>query len=138
MKIKKITEEYDWNNFLKHLKHLEEYKNDERLENITKTLEGQLKAFKNKWDAIADYLSKSVAGKALSDDVIVGYVKSDGRFVKYDKNNNDFVVYTLKGNPKNPKYITISMHKKSLDEYNKIVKRDFFDELPENKNNKNL
>ena len=78
-------------------------------------------------------MAKSDCDKAFSDGVIVGYTRQDGRFVKYNKNTNDFVVYTLKGNPKNPRYITISMHKKSLDEYNKIVKRDFFDELPENK-----
>lgn len=132
LKLQILKEEYDWENYLKHLKHLEEYKDDDRLKSIVSILEGQLIAFKRKWDLIADGLAKSEAGKAFSDDTVIGYIRLDGRFVKYNKDTNDFVVYVMKGNPKNPRYVTISMHKKSLDEYNKIAKRDFYKELPEN------
>ena len=134
MKIKKINleEEYSNNDFMNHLKHMYEYENDPIYSSLIKQLKDDLTKLKLLWDTTSNVLAKSKAGKSDSDDIIVGYVQKDGRFVKYNKNTNDFLVYTIHGN-----YIkTRTLHKKTLDEYNKIKNRDFFNELPENRDEK--
>ena len=130
MKIRVVTEDFDYHDYLFHMKHFEEYMNDSRCAKEVSDLKKASSAFEIKYNMIADQLAMSKAGKANSTDDIVGYMKDKHTAVKYDKQNHDFVVY----NYNSPRYKTITLHKKTLEQYEHIRDRDMLSELPENMN----
>ena len=127
--MRKIKESFTYDDLLAHVKHAEEYKNDPRCQTEAQNLITAIKSFGIMYNAIADNLANSKAGETTSSDNIVGFVNKEGNYVKYDKSNQDYVVY----NPRSPKLKTKTLHKKSIENFNKIVLRDFLEELPENK-----
>ena len=128
MRIKFYNEDFNHNDYLFHMKHFEEYQNDNRCAKEVADLKKASYAFELKYNMIADQLAMSPAGPAYSNDNIVGYMKDKHTAVKYDKTTHDFVVY----NYNSPRYKTITLHKKTLIQYEHIRDRDMISELPEN------
>ena len=123
-----IKESFDYDNLLKHIKHIEEYKDDTRFEDTVDSVISAINNFSRFYNAVADELASKNAGKSISDvDNIVGYIRQDGAYAKYNKKTHDFVVY----NPTNGK--TITLHKKTWEQYLRQMKGYFKEELPENK-----
>lgn len=122
-----IKEDFTIENFMKHIKHAFEFSEDERCVEEVKKLKSAVDDFMVKYNEIADDLAKSKAGKANSKENIVGYIDHNGRAVKYNYTTGDYVVY----NPNSSRYRTITLHKKTPEQYEKIVTRDFESELPE-------
>ena len=123
-----INENFDYNDLLSHVKHAVEYKSDERCSNEVFNLLKAIEEFGHKYNIIADQLVMTPAGTSLSNDDIVGYMKDGRTACKYNKLTGDFVAYKHKS----PRYKTITLHKKTYDQYLRIRDRDFYSELPEN------
>ena len=122
--IKIINEESDFSqsNLSVHVqKYLMQYKNDPRFKNITSDED-----FAKKYNEIADKLSRKRVGKSTSLDRYVGYINKDNNRVKYDRYTMDWLIYNFDK--------SITLHKKSAEEYDKIRKRDFKKEFPYNVN----
>lgn len=104
-------------------KHHNQYINDPRFKDA-KTDDD----FNKIYDEIGDKLSRKTVAK--SDDVsrknrYVGFIDKRKRRVKYDKQTEDFIVFA------GPE--TITLHKKTYDQYKNILKRDFGSEFDYNK-----
>ena len=128
IKYNTIDESFEYESLLRHIKHIIEYKDDSRIKNTIKPLERTIFNFAIEYNKIADDLAIQKAGPALSDEDIVGYIDKNDNAVKYDKINHDFVVY----NPRSPRLITKTLHKKTYDQYLTHYSKHFKEELPEN------
>lgn len=126
--MKVLKEDFSYENLLKHVKHVIEYKDDVRYEDEALNLIKSIKNFGKKYNYIANMLVITPAGLSYGNDNVVGYLKNNHTAVKYDKINQDFVVYDLNKTVNN----IITLHKKTLKQYNSIKERDFYKELPEN------
>lgn len=124
-----ITEDFDYNSLLSHVKHIIQYKNDSRCAKEAHNLINAINAFVAKYIQIADSLALSPAGLSNSNDNIVGYIQVDNNAVKYNKTTGDFVVY----NPRSPKLKSKTLHKKTYGEFLRTMKKYYLEELPENK-----
>ena len=81
--------------------------------------------FKKKYNEIADQLSRKKVDNSMSEDSrYVGFIDKKGRYVKYDRTYNDFLVYR--------KNDSITLHKKTYQNYLKVRNRDFKSEMPYN------
>lgn len=100
-------------------KHRAEYKYDSRFINIKSESD-----FNILYNKIGDNLSRKKVSPSLSDNRYVGYIDNKGRYVKYDRQYNDYLVYN--------KSDTITLHKKTYNQYLKIRNRDFKQEMPYN------
>ena len=128
MKIK-FTEDFDYDSLLLHVKHVEEYKDDPRCKQAAKILINAIKTFGIYYNDIANNLTDAHA--SLSNDYtadVVGFINKDNNVCKYDRVNNDYIVY----NPRSPRKKTHTLHKKTEDQFQRILQRDFKEELPEN------
>lgn len=129
--LSKIIESMGYDAMLKHLKHIDEFKDDERFASCVETLKNDIFRFMRLYNNFADDLALSEAGKSDSgEDVVVGFINKDHNVVKYNKNTQDFVIY----NPRSPKLKTSTFHKKTLVQYMSNLNRDFLCELPNNDN----
>ena len=119
----KVIKESDFSpqNLLKHVdEHGAQYIKDSRFKDVLNDAE----AFNKRYNQIANELSHKHVGKSNSKDNYIGYIDKNNNVVKYDTKKHDFVVYDKKW--------SITMHKKSRENYDKIRKRDFKKELPYN------
>ena len=123
-----IEESFSYDNLLKHVKHVVQYINDPRCSSEAKRTLSAIESFGKIYDALADLLIYSSAGKSDDENsVVVGYINKDNRYCKYNRETQDFVSYNGKTKE------TITMHKKTEIQYNNSRDRDFKEELPENK-----
>ena len=107
-------------NLIRHLEsHKVHYLNDPRFANVTTDEE-----FSALYDSIGDALSRKRVSKSNSSDRYVGYITKNGRRIKYDRKTLDWISYN--------RDITITLHKKSAKEYERIKKRDYLKEFPYN------
>lgn len=112
---------FEPDNLLNHVEeHKKQYLYDSRFRNV-KT-ENQ---FNSLYNSIGDKLSRIKVGSSLSDNRFVGYIDKKNRYIKYDRKYQDFVVYSGK--------FTITLHKKTYQQYLNIRRRDFKSEMPYNK-----
>ena len=126
--MRSIIEDFSYDNLFKHLKHVEQFENDPRCEKEARDLKNAIQRFALRYNNIADSLSREPAGIAYGDEDIVGYLRNDHVACKYDKTTGDFIAYDIRKNRNN----IMTLHKKTMDQYLKIVARDFYKELPEN------
>lgn len=124
-----ITEDFDYDSLLSHVKHVIQYKDDSRCAKEANNLINAINAFAAKHNQIADSLALSPAGLSNSNDDIVGYIQVDNNAAKYNKITGDFVVY----NPRSPKLKSKTLHKKTYEEFLRTMKKYYLEELPENK-----
>lgn len=119
--IKVIKEsEFSENNLIKHLEsHKIHYLNDPRFIGIVDESE-----FEKLYNSIGDSLSRKKVSKSNSNDRFVGYITKNGIRIKYDRKTLDWIAYN--------KNKTITLHKKSAKEYDRIRKRDYSREFPYN------
>lgn len=124
-----IKEEFSYDNLLSHVKHVIQYVDDPRCSKEAKDALKAIEDFGDKYNRIANRLTYEFAESPWNnpDAKIVGYLTKDNRCCKYDRETQDFVVY----DPKTK--ITITMHKKTPEQFDRILNRDYKDELPENK-----
>lgn len=124
-----ITEDFDYDSLLNHVKHVIQYKDDSRCAKEANNLINAINTFAAKYNQIANSLALSPAGLSTSNDDIVGYIQVDNNAAKYNKITGDFVVYNLRS----PKLKSKTLHKKTYKEFIKTMQRYYLDELPENK-----
>lgn len=125
----KLLESFDYDTLLRHIKHIDEFKDDERFNNSISRLKDAINSFSFYYNAVADDLARSNAGVSTSlNDDIVGFVNKDDYCVKYNRKNGDFVIY----NPRSTILKTKTLHKKTYQQYLNNLNRDFKEELPEN------
>lgn len=131
--MRNLSEKFEYDNLVMHLKHIVEYEDDARFRSKVEKLKDAIVSFGNTYDYYADELASSPASSAYDDSAdVVGYLGEGNRVVKYDRRTRDFVVYVEKG--KN-NYVTVTMHKKNERQFQHIRDRDFVSELPENQEN---
>ena len=105
-------------NLQQHSKHIAEYKNDYRFRNVDFS---NPKDVLQKYNELGNWLSNVKVESPFSSARFVGYIDKNGRTVKYDRKNFDYIVFT--------KDSSITLHKKSNKQFEKIVRRDFNKEI---------
>ena len=121
MKLYLDESKFNRNNLNIHYwKHRNQYRYDPRFKDVETEEEA-----KELFDSIGDELSNAKAGSPFSDDIIVGFINKQGRVVKYNRSTGDYIVFN--GDD------SITLHKKLENQFRSNVRRDFLDELPENK-----
>ena len=117
----KIVEKFSRNglavHYAKHVKQIDTTPEEEKFDNMAPY----------EYDQKAEDLINQLAGPSDSEDDVVGFQDSKGRYEKYKKSTNELVVYDPKNNQ------TISYYKATIDSYIRKLKRYFYDELPNNK-----
>ena len=112
--------------------HFKEYINDERFNGI----EYPSEEFTQKYDEIADLLTRTKVSPSKSLNRYVGFINKDGMGVKYDRTTMDFVLYKHNSVTPGDPSVTVTMHKKSPSAYNNARRHSFKKEFSYNEQSK--